>query len=99
MRLLHGERGERITKFIGFDADRSHRAKTMTMQNLKLNIPYRMGVGRDECIDEIRKENLPLPSKSSCFFCPNMRPHEIMELNALYPHLAERALKIESNAG
>ena len=53
---------------------------------------------RDECIYEIRKENLPLPLKSSCFFCPNMRPHEIMELNALYPHLAERALKIESNA-
>ena len=39
-----------------------------------------------------------MPSKSSCFFCPNMRPHEIMELNALYPHLAERALKMEENA-
>ena len=85
--------------FIGFDADESHRAKDYDDAKFKVEYPLiEWGWGRDECIDEIRKENLPLPSKSSCFFCPNMRPHEIMELNALYPHLAERALKIESNA-
>ena len=93
------KRGERITKFIGFDADESHRAKDYDDAKFKVEYPLiEWGWGRNECIDEIRKENLPLPSKSSCFFCPNMRPHEIMELNALYPHLAERALKIESNA-
>lgn len=93
------KRGERITKFIGFDADESHRAKDYDDSKYKVEYPLiEWGWGRNECIDEIRKENLPLPSKSSCFFCPNMRPHEIMQLNALYPHLAERALKMEANA-
>ena len=31
-------------------------------------------------------------------FCPNMRRGEILELNALHPELAQRAIAIESNA-
>ena len=93
------KRGEKITKLIGFDADEAHRAKDYDDAKYKVEFPLiEWGWGRDECISEIKKEGLPLPSKSSCFFCPNMRPHEIMELNALYPHLAERALRMEANA-
>lgn len=92
-------RGEKITKLIGFDADESHRIADYSDKKYNVQFPLvEWGWGRDECIGEIKKSGLPLPSKSSCFFCPNMRPHEIMELNALYPDLAERALKIEDNA-
>lgn len=93
------KRGEKITKLIGFDADESHRVADYSDKKYNVQFPLvEWGWGRDECISEIKKSGLPLPSKSSCFFCPNMRPHEIMELNALYPDLAERALKIEDNA-
>ena len=68
MRSLHGSEVKRITKFIGFDADESHRAKDYDDSKFKVEYPLiEWGWGRDECIDEIRKENLPLPSKSSCF--------------------------------
>jgi hypothetical protein len=93
------KRGEKITKLIGFDADEPHRVKDYDDKKYEVKYPLiEWDWGRNECIDAIKSAGLPLPKKSSCFFCPNMRPHEIMELNALYPHLAERALKMEANA-
>lgn len=32
---------------------------------------------RVRCVQEIVSEGLPVPMKSSCTFCPNMKPHEI----------------------
>jgi len=93
------KRGEKITKLIGFDANESHRAKDYDDKKYEVKYPLiEWDWGRDECIEAIKSAGLPLPKKSSCFFCPNMRKHEIMELSAVNPHLAERALKIESNA-
>lgn len=34
----------------------------------------------ERCIDEIQAAGLPVPPKSSCFFCPNIRPDEVREL-------------------
>lgn len=92
-------KGEHVIKYVGFDADEPHRQKDYDDNKYKVEYPLiEWGWGRNECIKEIKKSGLPLPSKSSCFFCPNMRPNEIMELNALYPQLSERALKMEANA-
>jgi len=93
------KRGEKITKLIGFDADEPHRVKNYDDKKYEVEYPLiEWDWGRDECIEAIKSAGLPLPKKSSCFFCPNMRKHEIMELSAVYPNLAERALKIEANA-
>ncbi len=32
---------------------------------------------RTRCVREIVEEGLPVPMKSSCFFCPNMKSHEV----------------------
>lgn len=34
----------------------------------------------EQCIDEIQAAGLAVPPKSSCFFCPNIRPEEVREL-------------------
>jgi hypothetical protein len=34
----------------------------------------------ERCIEEIKAAGLPVPPKSSCFFCPNIRPDEVREL-------------------
>ena len=91
--------GEKVTKLIGYDADEYHRVADY--DNKKYRIEYPLldyGWGRDDCIAAIKNEGLPLPGKSSCFFCPNMRRGEILELNALHPELARRAIAIERNA-
>lgn len=40
----------------------------------------------------------PVPAKSACFFCPAMKPEEVLELAETHPLLAARAMKIEQNA-
>ncbi|UVL31828.1 hypothetical protein [Pseudomonas donghuensis] len=52
-------------------------------------------MGRDECIKTIQRAGLPLPGKSSCFFCPNSKPREILSLP---DDLKDRAIAIERNA-
>ena len=56
------------------------------------------GWDRNRCIQEIRNAGLPLPGKSSCFFCPSMKRREIRTLYHRYPDLLERALAIEDRA-
>ena len=91
--------GEKVTKLIGYDADESHRVRDYDDQKYTVAYPLLdYGWGRADCVAAIRNECLPLPGKSSCFFCPNMRRGEILELHALHPDLAARAIAIEQNA-
>lgn len=91
--------GEKVIKFIGYDADEHHRAKIPEDKKYVYEYPLvDWDWGRDECIDAIHKANLPTPGKSACFFCPASRPTEIKQLQEQYPNLAERALQMESNA-
>lgn len=91
--------GEKVTKLIGFDADESHRVKDF--DDPKYTVKYPLvdwDWGRDECIRTIQAAGLCSPGKSSCFYCPSMKAHEIKLLNAQYPELAQRAMAMESNA-
>jgi len=91
--------GRKITKAIGFDADEPQRAKAYESKKFTNWFPLLdWDWGRDECIEVIEKEGLPLPDKSSCFFCPNMKQSEIRELSFKYPDLAGRAIAMEENA-
>jgi len=91
--------GEKVTKLIGYDADESHRVRDYDDQKYTVAYPLLdYGWGRADCVAAIKNEGLPLPGKSSCFFCPNMRRGEILELHALHPDLAARAIAIEQNA-
>lgn len=68
------ERGERVVKFIGFDAGEERRrdnAVVYDMIDKKYRKEYPMidwGWMREDCIAAIKQEGLPLPGKSSCFF-------------------------------
>jgi hypothetical protein len=56
------------------------------------------GVAREDCIDLISSVGLPIPRKSSCFFCPAMRREEVSRLAREHPDLLETALLIEDRA-
>lgn len=90
-------RGEKVVKVIGFDADESHRA-TRAIDDEKYTYRYPLleaNIGRDECVEIIKAEGLPVPPKSSCFFCPASTVTEIL---ALPRELQRRAIAIEDNA-
>jgi hypothetical protein len=95
------DRGERVTKLIGYDMDERHRWENKDWSDAKYI--YRAplvewNMGRDECVDTIRRAGLPLPGKSSCFFCPASKKPEIVQLYKKHPDLVARAIAMENNA-
>ena len=46
----------------------------------------------------IQSTGLKIPPKSSCFFCPNRKPLEVLELRNNHPDLYQRGCNIENNA-
>jgi hypothetical protein len=91
--------GNTITRCVGYDAGEPQRAKPYSDDKYTNRYPLiEWGWGRDECVDAIRRAGLPQPGKSSCFFCPSMKKHEIIQLNKRYPELAQRAIEMEQNA-
>ena len=93
------ERGEKVVRYIGIDAGETHRA--VLTEDAKFAYQYPLvhwGWDRDACVLAIKMAGLAVPPKSSCFFCPAMRKHEILELQRTHPDLLQRALAIESNA-
>ena len=97
-------RGERVYKFVGYDAGEQRRRDNALKYDLadkKYIKQYPLitwGWNRDDCIRELEKAGLPQPGKSSCFFCPSMKKHEIETMRTQYPDLFLRAIAIEENA-
>ena len=59
---------------------------------------FERGMDRAACEHAIREAGLPVPPKSSCWFCPGMKKAEILWLRDHHPALLERALAIERAA-
>ena len=53
------------------------------------------GIDFDGVLDLIWREKLPVPAKSSCYFCPSMREIEVYNLAQTEPHKFFRALVLE----
>lgn len=88
--------GDWITKCIGYDLDEDHRVQFPKDGKYIYQYPLvEWEWDRKECIEAIKREGLPLPGKSACFFCPASKQNEIRWLAQAHPDLMERALKIE----
>ena len=91
--------GLKVVKYLGFDADEPQRARDMDDKKYAYQYPLvEWNWGREECSEAIEAAGLPSPGKSSCFFCPAMKPKEILQLSKCHPDLLERALAIERAA-
>jgi len=89
-------KGEFPIKYIGFDRGESRRVKPDPTGLFENKYPLiEWGWSRQDCEGIIKAEGLCLPPKSSCFFCPNMKPHEIFRLPE---DLKQRAIEIEGAA-
>lgn len=100
--------GLRIRRLIGFEAgeesrlkradSRAHAGKTTREQELyEFQYPLMdWGMTREDCADEIIEMGLPVPPKSACYFCPNMKTHEI---DSMTEEDRSRTMLIELVAG
>jgi len=92
--------GQKALKTIGYEQGEEYRAEGKTGDfAYDLWFPLlEWGWDRDCCADEIIKAGLPVPPKSACFFCPAMKPYEIIQLGKDEPEKQARALEIERRA-
>lgn len=93
--------GRKVTKVIGYDIDEQRRADNAPKETDKYVMSYPLiewGWDRNDCIEAIKRNGLPRPGKSACFFCPSSTYNEIRQLEENYPDLLEKALVLEGNA-
>ncbi len=94
-------RGGKVLKAIGFDAGPADLRRHRYVEDERFRYWYPLvtwGFDRERCKQIIAAAGLPVPPKSSCFFCPAMKKPEIIWLQEHHPELLERALAIERNA-
>lgn len=89
-----------VLRYKGYDADEEHRTKKDYSDKKYINIHplVDLNMGRFECVKTIIDSGLPLPPKSSCTFCPSMKPWEIIELYENEPKEFYDAVTMERNA-
>lgn len=93
--------GQRVVKIIGFHAGEHRRVDAAPRSDGKYAYRYPLvewGWDNERCATEIRRAGLPVPRKSSCFFCPATKRLEILDLRRRHPALYQRALALEANA-
>lgn len=94
-RKLHAH----IYQYMGIDYDEVHRmkpAKVDYVTNLYPLIDYK--IGREECVNLIKKARLPIPIKSGCYMCPFNNMDRWAEIHKNHPDLYRHAIKIEENS-
>jgi len=81
-------RGQKVVRLIGYDASpadnrRYAHASVIDDPLFECRYPLReWGWTRDRCVARIAAAGLPVPPKSSCFFCGAIRPDEVRALPA-----------------
>ena len=93
-----------VISAVGYDAGEGHRSINIKQNNIgkgMIELSWFPLIEwmwtRRECIETIKAHGLPLPGKSSCYFCPAMKNSEIMRLRNEYPEYFERAIAMEKN--
>jgi hypothetical protein len=88
----------KLTMAVGIDAGEPGRLGDFDTVGIAHQYPLvEWGWARPECTAAIQRVGLPVPIKSSCFFCPSMKPWEIRLQHKTHPELSARALAMEAN--
>jgi hypothetical protein len=88
---------------LGISTEEIHRAKTTEWYFDKKRWVWEkreyplidLGLNRSDCVKIIGDAGLPVPPKSSCYFCPYHNPVDWIELKESKPDLFNKAIEIE----
>lgn len=89
--------GNPATVGIGISLDEIHRANTSRQEPYeRIHYPLLdLGLRRTDCVRIITAAGLPVPPKSSCWFCPFHRPETWHEMRRNEPGLFAKACDLE----
>jgi len=82
---------------IGISTDECHRANNKKVEPYEKPVYplLELGLNRGDCIKLIQDAGLPIPHKSSCFYCPFHRPATWSEMRRDEPELFEKSQYLE----
>jgi len=87
-----------INMYMGIGSDEVKRAKETTRKNQTMKYPLiDYEIDRAKCIEIIKKEGLPIPVKSGCYFCPFQSKMSWLKLLEDYPDLFDDSILFEEN--
>jgi len=92
--------GHKIRKAIGFRVGEERRRKDHIQDpgTVKVYPLLEWKWDQEDCRAAITRAGLPMPPKSSCFFCPASARSEVAKLALQHPELFDRAVAMERNA-
>lgn len=94
------DQDEYVIKLIGYDVGETHRYQEAYDDQNGYAFEYPLvdwRWDRDDCERVIAfADGICMPPKSSCYFCPSMKPEEILQLRRRHPDLYEDAIEIEN---
>src|SRR3546814_7230915 len=92
--------GKRVVKLIGFDAGAKDKRRPGISGDDKyehLFLLRELGLDRQDCARQIQSVGLPIPLKSSCFFCSASNPAELLWLHHHHPDLDRMRTRLNSS--
>lgn len=95
----HGvKKGEPAENAIGISTDEIHRARRGRATDWQTTVYplLTLRMSRDDCAALIRDEGLPMPPKSSCWFCPFHRNEQWQALRDKQPERFAKAVALET---
>lgn len=98
-----GSKSNPATVGIGISLDEIHRANAREVEPHERIVYPLVGIGEEtglkmtrlDCMRVIREAGIPVPPKSSCFFCPFHRPTAWADLARETPELFEKSVQLE----
>lgn len=88
--------GGKVIKLLGVHAGELRRVRASNDDRYVNRYPLvEWGWGEQECVEAFTRHGLPVPGKSSCWFCPSKKKKEVLELATQYPDLLARAIEME----
>ncbi|MHC4395643.1 MAG: phosphoadenosine phosphosulfate reductase domain-containing protein [Planctomycetota bacterium] len=89
-------KSESFVEYIGFDTGEWERIKKSRWRDTTYVYPLiDEDIHRIDCECIIRQHGLPIPPKSSCYFCPFTKPQELAELQEKHPDLIAKMQELE----
>lgn len=88
-----------VNQYLGIDYGEIHRMKDSVVDYVTNFYPFvDAKIDREECINIIKEEGLPIPVKSGCYFCPFNNHDRWKYVLENHPNLYRKAITLEENS-
>lgn len=83
--------------YLGFTIEEAHRASNNREENIYNHYPLiAMGWTRKDCENYIHSQNMFIPIRSNCWFCPFQNKGRYKQLRKTHPDLYQKAKELEA---